>query len=90
MRRFLLVRKCDLSGVSGTGIVAEGVQFSDGTAVMHWLREPFGLNIYTRIEDLLAVHGHSGASCIEWLDGGNDGILVHQPEMRRKEICQER
>jgi len=43
MRRFLLVRDCDPSGVSGTGIVAEGVQFSDGTAVMHWLRAPFGL-----------------------------------------------
>lgn len=68
MRCFLLVRESDPSGVSGTGVVAEGVEFSDGLAVLHWLREPYGLNVYLKIEDLVAVHGHGGASYIEWLD----------------------
>lgn len=70
MRRFLLVREGDPSGVSGTGIVAEGVQFSDGITVMRWLRSPFGLNVYAGVEDLLAVHGHGGASFICWIDEG--------------------
>jgi hypothetical protein len=34
MRLFLLIRNEDVSGVSGTGIVAEGVEFSDGTVAM--------------------------------------------------------
>ncbi len=68
MRRFLLVRDEDVSGVSGTGIVAEGVEFSDGTAVLHWLREPYGLNIFVSVAALIAVHGHGGRTWIEWLD----------------------
>ena len=36
MRVFALIRDVDVSGVSGTGVVAEGVQFSDGTCVLRW------------------------------------------------------
>jgi len=36
MKRFHLQRHSDPDGVSGTGIVAEGVQFSDGVAVLRW------------------------------------------------------
>ncbi|WP_322510122.1 hypothetical protein [Anaerolinea sp.] len=71
MRRFLLVRQKDVSGVSGTGIVAEGVEFSDGMAVLHWLREPYGLNIFASVMDLIAVHGHGGNTYIEWVDEKN-------------------
>jgi hypothetical protein len=39
MKRFRLVRDRDVSGVSGTGIVAEGTMFSDGTCVLRWLTE---------------------------------------------------
>lgn len=34
MRRFELHREEDVSGVSGTGVVAEGVAFSDGRVLM--------------------------------------------------------
>lgn len=71
LRRFLLVRESDPSGVSGTGIVAEGVEFSDGMAVLRWLREPYGLNVYLSVEDLLAVHGHGGKTWMHWIDGGD-------------------
>jgi hypothetical protein len=73
MRRFVLVRESDPSGVSGTGIVAEGVQFTDGMAVLRWKREPYGLNVYLRVDDLIAVHGHGGASYIKWIDGDGHG-----------------
>lgn len=71
MRRFLLIRNDDVSGISGTGVVAEGLEFSDGTAVMRWLRAPYGLNIYTSVNALIAVHGHEGRTKIQWTDGGN-------------------
>lgn len=36
MRRFVFQRNEDVSGTSGTGIVAEGVQFTDGTVAVRW------------------------------------------------------
>jgi len=36
-RTFVLHRDEDVSGVSGTGVVAEGVVFSDGAVVVRWL-----------------------------------------------------
>lgn len=38
-QRFRLVRHEDVSGVSGTGVVAEGVLFSSGKAVLSWCSE---------------------------------------------------
>lgn len=34
MRTFLLVRTYDVSGVSGTGIAAEGIEFTDGAVAL--------------------------------------------------------
>jgi len=39
VRRFHLRRIEDESGVSGTGIVTEGIQFSDGTCAMRWMTD---------------------------------------------------
>ena len=68
MRRFLLLRHRDISGVSGVGVVAEGVRFSNGVVTLHWLREPGAVAVYNTIDDLLAVHGHSGQTEVRWLD----------------------
>lgn len=62
MRTFHLQREHDPSGVSGEGIVAEGIEFSDGSCAMRWLVSPGGLCVYGSVVDLLAVHGHGGAS----------------------------
>ena len=37
MRTFTVLREGDESGVSGTGTVAEGVEFGDGTCVIRWM-----------------------------------------------------
>ena len=68
IRRFLLVRERDLTGVSGTGIVAEGAMFSNGISVLHWLREPQAVGMYQTISDLIAVHGHEGATQVQFID----------------------
>jgi hypothetical protein len=58
MRRFTMGREFDVSGVSGTGIVLEGVQFSAGAVVVHWLTPPprGSISIFDSLEHFLARH----------------------------------
>lgn len=73
MRRFHLHRDHDVSGVSGTGIVAEGVEFSDGTVVLRWLSGKHRSTVvWPDIAGVEAIHGHNGATRIVWLDQGLD------------------
>jgi hypothetical protein len=67
-RCFQLVRHVDVSGVSGTGVVAEGVEWSDGTVTLHWGgRYPTTTVWQDGIDALLTIHGHNGATTIRWL-----------------------
>jgi hypothetical protein len=68
MRRFVLDRTVDVSGISGTGIVAEGVRFSDGRCVIRWVVGLQSTAIYDCMEDLLAIHGHNGSTQLSWVD----------------------
>jgi hypothetical protein len=68
VRDFVLIREKDISGCSGTGVVAEGVIFTDGQAILKWLREPFALGIYGSLDELLAIHGHEGNTWIEFVE----------------------
>ena len=68
MRRFVLVRVEDYTGVSGTGEVAEGAVFTSGMAVIHWLREPFAMGVYQTLEDVISVHGHEGQTQLQFID----------------------
>jgi hypothetical protein len=68
-RCFQIVRHIDVSGVSGTGVVAEGVEWSDGTVTLRWRgRYPTTTVWQDGVDALIAVHGHDGASTIRWLD----------------------
>lgn len=67
-RRFDLFRHRDISGVSGTGPVAEGVQFSDGTVALRWPGADPSTAVWPSVESVLKIHGHSGATEIRWLD----------------------
>lgn len=68
MRRFLLIRDEDVSGVSGTGVVAEGVVFATGKVVLSWCSEYRSVTVYDTVSDLETVHGHEGRTRTEWLD----------------------
>ena len=70
IRRFVLSRTEDISGVSGTGIVAEGIEFSDGTVALRWTSaNPTSVVFHDNgVESVEAIHGHSGATKIVWLD----------------------
>jgi hypothetical protein len=67
-KRFFLKRKQDISGVSGVGYVAEGIQFSNGVCVLQWTTETASLGIYHSHIELIHIHGHLGLTQIEFLD----------------------
>lgn len=60
MRFFELHRSEDESGVSGTGVVAEGVVFWNGKCALAWKTEHTSVAIYDDIETLEKIHGHDG------------------------------
>lgn len=68
MRKFNLVRTEDASGVSGTGNVAQGVEFDDGTVAMRWLTATASTALYASITDVVLIHGHEGRTKVEFID----------------------
>lgn len=70
-RSFILVRETDPTGISGTGPVAEGVEFSDGTVALRWMGKwPTSVVFHERgIEAVNTVHGHNGDTKIVWALG---------------------
>lgn len=74
MRTFLVVRDEDTTGISGTGVVAEGIEFGDGTVAMRWrgpIEHPWGTVypttvLHPHVENVESLHGHNGATHIEW------------------------
>jgi hypothetical protein len=67
-RQFIVKRDKDVSGVSGTGYIAEGVQFHDGQVAVSWFGKHHILEVVRDLDTWLAVHGHGGATTIKWLD----------------------
>lgn len=71
MRMFRLLRRQDASGVSGTGQIAEGIEFSDGTVALRWTGRPYVSTVfYDSIRAVEAIHGHGARTRIIWNDGG--------------------
>lgn len=68
MRTFNLVRHEDVTGVSGPGLVAEGVQFFDGSCAMKWCvpGKPTSITFYQSALDVIHIHGHDGKTEVVW------------------------
>ena len=64
MRPFWLQRVEDESGVSGVGLVAEGVVFSNGWCSLTWLTGHKSVAFYPSLEEVDAIHGHNGKTKI--------------------------
>lgn len=65
-RTLYLERKNDISGVSGTGIVADGVMFPDGICVLNWRTAGGSTAVYKGIIQLKEIHGHDGNTLVVW------------------------
>lgn len=78
-RRFKLVRHEDFSETSGTGVVAYGVEYTDGAVHMQWLNADND-NVATKnngcafkpasdgIESTTDIHGHEGRTEVVFID----------------------
>lgn len=62
MRLFHIDRTYDVTGVSGTGVVAEGVEFTDGTVVLRWLGSTPSTVIHESLKAVERIHCHEGKS----------------------------
>lgn len=75
-RRFYLHRTEDPTGVSGTGYVADGVLWPDGTANIRWRGEHPSAVFWDHGQaSVELIHGHGGATRIVWLDTEPDTEL---------------
>ena len=66
MRTFELHRDEDETGVSGTGVIAEGCTFSDGWCAMRWVKEPRTSTLFPSVAVVEKIHGHGGKTKIVW------------------------
>lgn len=55
---FDMLRAEDATGTSGTGVVAMGVLFPDGTTVLQWQSHVRSTVVYHSMADALYIHGH--------------------------------
>jgi hypothetical protein len=70
MRRFILNHQEDVTGVSGTGEVAEGVEFTDGTVVVRWRGTHATTTVHASFASVEAIHLHAGRTTVNWLEPG--------------------
>ena len=82
MRRFELHRDEDETGLSGTGLIVEGVEMSNGAVVMRWVPWPYSIAVYPErgIESIEHLHSHRGRTRLMWLDGEAEGSARGKPE----------
>lgn len=79
-RRFYLHRKVDKTGISGTGVVADGVVWQTGAATLNWRGGGESYNTWPgpdAISEIERIHGHQGATVIVWRDDTN-GYPFHE------------
>ena len=75
MKTFRLLRHEDETGLSGTGYVAEGVQFTDGTVALRWLTDTPTTEILPTLEVVMKLHGHEGKTALRFTSP-DYGVLV--------------
>lgn len=75
LKPFYLFRHEDESGVSGTGVVALGVQLPTGRCILEWTVAPHTMGFYESLEDVTLVHGHDGKTEVRVIQDVDE--LVH-------------
>jgi len=68
MKLFNMIRLEDVSNNSGTGTVAQGCVFDDGTVAMRWLSNYRSTVVFKSLSELKKIHCHKGKTIIEYVD----------------------
>jgi len=63
-KEFYLERIKDVSGISGTGIVARGMVYPSGKVVLEWQTFHTSICIYNNLADVQAIHGHGDCTLL--------------------------
>lgn len=82
MRTFTVERGNDESGISGTGVVMQGVEFDDGKVLIRWCTDPSSIVYWETFADLwkICVEGHpTNNTVVKWSDGQMD---YQNPDMK--------
>lgn len=88
MRLFQLHRDKDASGVSGVGVVAEGVEFTSGECAMHWLSDNPSIALYPDINHIKKIHGHEGLTRVVWVEAKKrKTVSKYPPKMVIESKC---
>jgi len=56
MKVFRMIRQKDISGISGTGHVLDGIIFDDGTTVVKWRSNHSSISIFSSYDDFKTIH----------------------------------
>ena len=67
IKNFHLNRTVDDSGISGTGIIAEGSVLSNGKCIVSWLSRTSSVEIWNSVEDMMKIHGHGDHTQIKFI-----------------------
>lgn len=70
IKLYKLVRKKDIHGVSGIGLIALIAVFPSGRAILEWVSSNHPtLTIFNGgIQEIELIHGHNGTTTVEKLD----------------------
>ena len=86
---FTVYRQHDETGVSGDGVVIEGVVMATGQCVVHWLYPPprGGIAIFDSMSDFVKVHiePHPGNQTIITYQDGTKDVYGHKPDEDKEE-----
>jgi hypothetical protein len=88
VKLFELRRVVDESGVSGTGLVAQGVIFDTGWCVLSWLTQHRSVAFYESIEEVIAIHGHGGKTRIVQIADCSDSRRLGLLHNRIQDECE--
>lgn len=83
MKRFEMHRQVDETGISGTGHIADGIVFDDGSVVIRWRTENPGTTMFGSLEHAKAVHGHAGKTQFVF----RDALLPGEKEVYFCAMC---
>ena len=96
IRTFTVARQYDETGVSGEGVVIEGVTLATGQCVAHWLFPPprGSIAVFDSMSDFITVHirPHPGNRTIITYDDGEQerfGLLSEEEKIEDENITQE-
>lgn len=88
MRRFYIHRKEDVTGMSGTGRVGDGIEFENGQVALTWKKELPSVTIFQSISVLERLHTHNGShqTKIVWIDDVNEDVVARAKELQSAKL----